>query len=252
MFYIQTIKNKALSFSSLLILLYVVLVGLATPASAETTESNGNSDYGLPSHRRDGGSRGVNDTCVTENTSNLVALVPEETVGINSSSTPKLFFYVPKTNQKKTLEFVLRNEQDELIYEAFITTEGEGIISIDVPADVQANINTKEQNYHWYLSMICNFQQRSRDLVVEGWMRQSILDVVTKKKLDSADFIAQAEIYHQQGFWFDALAVLANNSESKVEQPMIKAKWSELLKSVGLAELAAVPLIQSQVIESSD
>jgi hypothetical protein len=252
MFYIQTIKNKAFSFSGLLILLYVVLVGLATPASAETTESNGNSDYGLPSHRRDGGSRGVNDTCVTENTSNLVALVPEETVGINSSSTPKLFFYVPKTNQKKTLEFVLRNEQDELIYEAFITTEGEGIISIDVPADVQANINTKEQNYHWYLSMICNFQQRSRDLVVEGWMRQSILDVVTKKKLDSADFIAQAEIYHQQGFWFDALAVLANNSESKVEQPMIKAKWSELLKSVGLAELAAVPLIQSQVIESSD
>jgi Domain of Unknown Function (DUF928) len=251
MFNLKIIKNTAISISSLLMMLNVVLVGLATPASAETTEPNNNSDYGLPSHRRDGGSRGGDDTCVGDQTTNLVAIVPEETIGINASTSPKLFFYVPKINQGKTLEFVLRNEQDELMYEAFITTTGEGIISVDVPADVQANIDKKEQNYHWYLSLICNFQQRSRDIVVEGWMRQSVMDVATKKELDSADSIAQAELYHQQGFWFDALAVLANNYESKVAQPMIKAKWSELLKSVGLAEVAAAPLISSEVIESS-
>ena len=252
MFNIKTIKNKSTSLLSLLMMLNIILVSLAAPASAEKrTTQNNSSDYGLPTNRRDGGSRGGNDTCVRDSNSSLVALIPEETVGINASASPKLFFYVPKVKEQKTLEFVLRNEQDELIYEAFLTTEGEGVISIDVPADVQASLDQKEQNYHWYLSMICNSKQRSRDIVVEGWMRQSAVDVATKKELDNIDSVAQAELYHEQGFWFDALSVLADNHQSEAEQPMIRAKWSELLESVGLEEVAAAPFIQSELLESS-
>ena len=232
-------------------MLNIILVSLAAPASAEITAQNDSSDYGLPTHRRDGGSRGGNDTCVRDSSSSLVALIPEETVGINASASPKLFFYVPKVKEQKTLEFVLRNEQDELIYEAFLTTEGEGIISIDVPADVQASLDKKEQNYHWYLSMICNSKQRSRDIVVEGWMRQSAVDVAIKKELDNIDSVAQAELYHEQGFWFDALSVLADNHQSEAEQPVIRAKWSELLESVGLEDVAAAPFIQSELLEFS-
>ncbi|MGD1921080.1 MAG: DUF928 domain-containing protein [Pleurocapsa sp.] len=233
-------------------MLNVLSVSFAAPISAaETTKQNSNSDYGLPTHRRDGGSRGINHSCVSNSNSNLVALIPEETVGINASTSPKLFFYVPKLKQQKTLEFVLRNEQDELMYEAFLTTQGEGIMSVDIPSDVQTNLIEKDTNYHWYLSMICNSQQRSRDIVVEGWMRQSAIDVATKQELDTVDSVAQAELYYEEGFWYDALSVLARDIPSEKEETIVKAKWSELLESVGLKELASAPFIESELIESS-
>ncbi len=252
MFNIKDLNKKNTSIFSLLVIINIILVSLAIPVRAEkTTKQNNSSDYGLPTHRRDGGSRGNNDSCMSDaNSSSLVALIPEETVGINASASPKLFFYIPKVKAQKTLEFVLRNEQDELMYEAFLTTKGEGIISVDIPADVQANLIERDTDYHWYLSMICNSKQRSRDIVVEGWMRQSAVDVVSQQELDTNP-VAQAELYQEQGYWFDALSVLASDRPFPEEEPMIKAKWSELLASVGLEELAAAPFIESELIEDS-
>ena len=253
MFNINLKKRKANRIFFFLVTLNILLVSFTASISAkETAKQNNNSDYGLPTHRRDGGSRGNDDSCVSDSNSNLVALIPEETVGINASASPKLFFYVPKVKQQKTLEFVLRNEQDELIYEAFLTTEGEGIMSLNIPADVRADLIKKDTNYHWYLSMICNLKERSRDIVVEGWMRQSTINSATKQELENADSIAKAQLYYEEGFWFDALSVLAENYQSEAEKPMVKAKWSELLKSVGLEELAAAPFVESQIIESSN
>jgi len=247
MFKIKNIKNKVISCLGLALILASSTV---TVRAEKTTESNNRSDYGLPTHRRDGGSRGPGDNCLADAKSrNLIALIPEKTVGINASANPKLFFYVPKVNKEKTLEFVLRNEQDELMYEAFLTTEGAGIMSVEVPTDIQANLLKKDQNYHWYLSMICNFQQRSRDIVVEGWMRHETVDVATKQELNTANSIKQAELYHEQGFWYDALSILASNQQSSTESPIVKEKWSELLGSVGLEDLAAKPFIESELIE---
>ena len=249
---IKFFKLKASKIFSLLVMLNILLVSFPALVSArETVKQNNNSDYGLPTHRRDGGSRGNNDNCVSESNSSLVALIPEEKVGINASASPKLFFYVPKLKQQKTLEFVLRNERDELMYEAFLTTEGEGIVSVDIPAEVRANLIKKDTNYRWYFSMICNSHQRSRDIVVEGWMRQSTVDAATKQKLANADSIARAQLYHEKGFWFDALSVLAKNYQSEADKPIVKQKWSELLKSVGLGELAAAPFVESQTFKSS-
>lgn len=247
--------GKISGFLNLLVLLNFVVISYAHSAQAEETTRKTktvNSDYGLPTHRRDGGSRGNRDNCITEDADsrNLIALIPENTVGINASASPKLFFYVPKINNQKTLEFVLRNEQDELMYEAFLTTEGEGIVSVEVPADVHSNFLEAEQNYHWYLSMICDSQQRSRDVVVEGWMRQEAIDSTTKQEINSADSVAKAELYQEQGFWYDALAVLAETQNSSAQQPMIRSKWSELLDSVGLAELSSEPFIESELIKT--
>ena len=246
MFKLKNITIKIISWVGL----FLTILSCASVVKAEIHTSDKNSDYGLPTHRRDGGSRGVTDNCMTnaENLS-LVALIPEKVVGINASASPKLFFYVPKINSQKTLEFVLRNEQDELMYEAFLTTEGEGIISVEVPTDVKSDLLKKDQNYHWYLSMICNSQQRSKDIVVEGWIRQEAIDVAIAKELNGADAIEQAELYHERGFWYDALSTLA--SQSLADRPTVRAKWSELLESVGLKELAAKPFVESQLIEAN-
>ena len=238
-------------FSSVLVF-NLIFLGLADIAIAEKkAEKSRTSDFGLPTHRRDGGSRGSQDSCVADaENQNLMAIIPQKTVGINASNSPKLFFYVPKVKEQSTLEFVLRNEQDQLIYETFIATEGDGIMSIEIPADASSNLLETEQNYHWYLSMICNNQQRSRDIVVEGWMRQEAIDYATQQQLDTASSVEKAEVYHEQGFWFDALSVLTANPDSAAEKTMMHQQWSEMLSSVGLEDLVTEPFVETETVEN--
>ena len=243
------LPNNFKSWFGLVMVLNLILLGLANPANAERRQRKTRSlDFGLPTHRRDGGTRGG---CASNTESQkLVALIPQENVGINASISPKLFFYVPKVEDKSTLEFVMRNEEDNLMYEAFLLTEGSGIMSIEVPAEVTSKMLKEDENYHWYLSMICDAEQRSRDIVVEGWMRQETIDVATQKELKAATVVEKAEVYREQGFWFDALSVLAENSDSLKEQSTIHQKWSEMLSSVGLKNLAAEPFIEAQLVEN--
>ncbi len=250
---IKHISNKFTTFFSLLIVLNFALLVSANSAIAEKKGKVKvvNSDFGLPTHRRDGGSRSGRDNCVSDaENQNLIALIPEKTVGINASAAPKLFFYVPEVSKQRTLEFVLRNEQDELMYEAFLSTEGNGIMSVEVPANIRSNLLQTKQNYHWYLSMICDHQQRSRDIVVEGWMRQEAIDTATKEQLNTASSIEQAEVYSEQGFWYDALSVLAENQDSIAEQPVVRQKWLEMLQSVGLGELASKPFVETELVKA--
>lgn len=237
---------------SLFLVFNLMLLGLVAPAKAQRRQENTQSaNFGLPTHRRDGGSRGSQDSCVASaNNQNLMALIPERTVGVSASTSPKLFFYVPELKNQSILEFVLRNEADKLVYEAFLSTEGDGIMSVEIPSDLKANSLEADQNYHWYLSMICDGQQRSRDIVVEGWMRQEAIDVATQEKLTTASLIEKVEVYRSQGFWYDALSTLAENPDSVAKENIVSQKWSEMLASVGLADLASEPLLETTIVDN--
>ncbi len=252
---IKLVLGKLNRLFGLLIILNLLQVGLVNPATAEQKSEKSqsvNSNYGLPTNRRDGGSRGGGDNCLANaNNSDLVALIPNETLGINASASPTLFFYVPEVSQQKTIEFVLRNEQDELMYEAFLTTPGKGIMSVKIPAVINSNQLETDQNYHWYLSMICNPQERSRDVVVEGWLRQEEIDRSVEQKLQSATSIEKAELYSEQGFWYDAIATLAHEQDFNAQQSVVRKKWAELLRTVGLEDLASKPFIKSKMIKAS-
>ena len=232
----------------LLITLNLLQVGLINPATAEQKSEKSqsvNSNYGLPTNRRDGGSRGSGNNCLANvSNSNLTALIPNKNSGIKASASTTLFFYVPEVSQQKTIEFVLRNEQDELIYETFLTTTGKGIMSVKIPAVINSNQLETNQNYHWYLSMICNPQERSRDVVVEGWLHQEEIDRAVKQKLQFATSVEKAELYSEQGFWYDAIATLVQEQDFNAKQSVVRKKWTELLGTVGLEDLASEPFIQ--------
>lgn len=261
----KTLFKRYDRFIGLLVIFNGLLL-FSQPAKADESSDRDrsyiiNANEGLPIYRRDGGSRSDPLRCLSSSR-NLVALVPNDRVPATSSLSPNLFFYVPETNEPKTLEFVLRDETDKLVYEAFLTTNGNGIVKIDIPAEIQSSPlktqrktrvdTTFSQNYRWYLSLICDPQQRARDLVVEGWMRRQPMNSTTIENLSNvSDTIERAEIYQQQGFWYDALSTLAEGQETSVEQPIVKAKWANLLKSVGLAQFAAEPFIQSFPLDVS-
>lgn len=195
---------------------------------------------GLPVHRIGGGSRG---NCIA-NQGQLIALVPEDSVGMTVSTNPQLFFYIPETTQTHQIEFVVRDQQDQLVYETLVaTTERAGVITVELPANLQQKSLKTGENYHWYLSMICNQQKRSHDIVVEGWLRRIEIEPAIGQKLQDANPLQKASLYQQQGIWHDALSVVAQEQKNASSQSAAQAKWKELLHDLGLGELANQPLI---------
>ena len=197
---------------------------------------------GFPVHRVGGGSRG---NCIA-NRGQLVALVPENSVGITASITPRLFFSIPETTETHLIEFVVRNQQDELVYETLLETKNSaGIIAIELPQNLQQESLKTNENYHWYLSMICNPQKRSQDIVVEGWLKRIEIEPAVSQKLQNAKPLEQANLYQQQGIWHDALSVVAQEQKTASQLNAAQAKWKELLSALGLEELANEPLIET-------
>jgi len=217
-------------------------------AQASRSNNTSSNNHGLPNYREAGGSRG---TCIA-NGNNLIALIPENpanNVNITASNNPKLFFYVPETTEQKTIEFVLRDQNDQLVHEVFLQTTGqEGIINVEIPQDISQSLGQSDSNYHWYLSMICDDQKRARDLVLEGWIGYIELDNSVKQKLENFSPTEKANFYQQKGIWYDALSVVAEDTNQIIDSSSTE-KWSEMLDSIGLSKLSAQPFIDGKVIE---
>jgi hypothetical protein len=244
----KTVTIKSLLKVALIAITINTTLGSIVPIDArETAKNNGsesvaNSNNGLPSHRRDGGTRG--DNCAVNN-QEFVALIPDTGVNLTASTNPKLYFHVPQTVRSQTIEFVLRDSSDRMVYETIIETEGKsGIMSVNIPlpADNQTKSLDSKQEYRWYLSNICNPEKRSQDIVLEGSIEQIKLSATTQEKLSQLSLAEQASFYQEQGVWHDALAIAALEMQTK---PGIVSttKWSEFLTDIGLAELVNEPLI---------
>ncbi|MEM9274250.1 MAG: DUF928 domain-containing protein [Cyanobacteria bacterium P01_F01_bin.143] len=216
--------------------------------TTEVNSSTNKTNHGLPNYREAGGSRG---TCIASG-DNLIALIPENptnNVNVTASISPKLFFYVPETTEQKTIEFVLRDQNDQLVHEVFLQTTGqEGIMNIEIPQDISKSLDQSDSSYHWYLSMICDEQKRARDLVLEGWIGYVELDNSVKQKLENSSPTEQASFYQQEGIWYDALSVVAEDT-NQILDPSVTEKWTEMLDSIGLSELSAQPFIDGEIIE---
>lgn len=245
---VKNIKIKSLSSIFGAAIAIGSVIGVVVPANAHPNndreqnnrESTTITNNGLPSHRRDGGTR---SSCIV-NSREFVAIVPQTAVSLTASSNPKLYFHVPQTSQSQTIEFVLRDRQDRLIYETLIETEGRsGIISIEVPLiDSPSKSLDSASEYQWYLSNICDPEKRSQDIVLQGWIERVELSENTQEKLKKLSPIEQANFYQQQGIWHDALNIAANRLQFGSDN-ISQTQWSEFLNQIDLEEFATKPLI---------
>ncbi len=238
-------NNKILYFLSIYLAFDCLLGSLIMPTHAEASKKNNKSQEisynGLPYNRRDAGSRG---NCLAKGR-DVVALVPDRPINKTISTSPQLFFYIPKIEQAKEIEFILRNNEDELVYKQLFTPNNqEGIISLSIPETVTENSREANQNYHWYLSLICDHKHRSQDIVLEGWIEYVQLNNSVEAKIDASDSITKSNLLQQEGIWYDALSILAKQKNLDSDSIVIQTKWSQLLKSIGLSDLASEPLVE--------
>lgn len=184
---------------------------------------------GSPNNRHGGATRG----CLVTNGKPLIALVPKE-VALTTAKLPSLLFYVPQ-NSAKRLEFILQDSRGNDIYTTNITpNKSAGILNLNLATFPGIPALISDREYRWYLSLVCDREDRSGDISVNGFVKKVALDPLLVKELQAAKPSDRAYLYAANGIWYDALATLYQARQSNPNDPLLKQSWAELLKSVEL------------------
>jgi hypothetical protein len=235
----------------------MVLSPLTGPSFANSSDDS--LRQGLPGRRVSGGVRSANRTCLTTPNQPVVALMPKSNVGLTLSEYPTFWFSLPAVSQDRVIEFGLLDSSGELLRkETFNASAEAGLHGLSLPktfAPLAVN-----QDYQWYLSVVCNADSRSEDLVVTGWVRRVPAEASMLEKLAQATTQERWAIYKDESLWFDSLTALAmsrgtaanisasdipNSSLSdssigvaqhNVEELWTEQAWSEMLASLELTQ----------------
>ncbi len=194
-----------------------------------------------PGNRQSGASR--SESCISPEDS-LSALMPASNYGLTIEGYPSFFFYLPEISAQ-VVEFALYNETTmELVYEGRFTPQGEaGIVSVTLPNNGFQKALEVGQSYFWGFSVVCNVDDPSSSIVVEGTLRRIEPSASLSAALDTATPETLPSILAEAGIWHDALttsAPLAANANGEA--------WKALLEAVDLGDLTTTPLLSGGLI----
>lgn len=206
---------------------------------------------GLPGRRKGGGTR--TPSCVSSPNLPLTLLVPKSNVGLTTSAYPQVFWFVPKHSAVYIEVNLLANNnrlQDQnLLFTTHFQTNGEaGIGHLKIPHEINFNPLLEGDTYYWSISLICNPDDRSHDISVNGWIERVAPPPNLTNRLDTLTGIDRAQAFAESGIWYDAVEALSElNCSTPGDRSEIQAQWKALLSDsqVELADLAEVPWFQN-------
>ena len=214
---------------------------------------------GAPGRRKGGGSFGGGNQCRAVNL-RLTALVPgiEETLsgreetsaaiaslsvrGLTAQGTPTFWFYVPYSSTSTlSAEFVLINEQNKLVHkENYLLTGTPGIVRIRPSS---TSILEVGKDYRWVFSILCDPNDRSADMYVDGWVQRIAPSPNLATQLRTAIPEKRAVLYAKEGLWHETLTTLVEELHP-TEPKKATLLMTNLLRSVGLDGIAQQPIVE--------
>lgn len=213
-------------------------------------------DRDAPGNRGGGAGRG----CGTGQP--LIALVPEyqqaleggaitKVWGTTLAERPTFWFDVPYNKGAiAALEFVLQDNSSpakELYRSAIVPPDAPGIVSIQLPATVPPLAAGKLYQWFFKVHLQCASSEAAKPQTQKetlyGWVQRVSPNAAIASQLKQATPQQQADLYAQNGIWFDALTTLGNLRLTSPQDPRLIADWNSLLQSVGLEKLTTKPLI---------
>ncbi|MGC9524356.1 MAG: DUF928 domain-containing protein [Limnospira sp.] len=202
-------------------------------------------DDDIPGRRAGGGTRSGNPSC-TFNQTPLMAVVPKTATGLTAQGSPTLYFYLPPMETNQVGEFVLLDSTDDtVVYEETLQIGGEsGIIGVTIPSNRTDFELKTDRDYQWYFSIVCDPEDRSGDVVVEGRIRRTDLEPTLVTQLNQGTPLEQVNLYLKAELWYDALSILAQLQPDRGDDPAVSAAWNQLLQSVDLGVLAREPVLR--------
>jgi hypothetical protein len=206
-------------------------VGLALPisslllASAMVWPAIAQDQNEFPGRRVGGGTRGG---CVI-NAAAVVALNPDNNLGVTQREAPTLYFAVPATVDPYQVTFYLETQDAEPIYETTLEAGDKAeLIGVQIPADT---LEVGEY-YPWSFTATCDETNPATAIVVNGWLQQTEADTETGADVDSQ--LEQVQAYQAAGLWSDAIALTAELLAANPDCEAYQAQWLALLESLEL------------------
>ena len=202
---------------------------------------------GNPDGREGGATRGG---CTSSNNKSdsiqnkkLTALVPASGVGITMAEYPTFYWYLPQTTAK-TMEFVLRDDQDREIYSTLLAVDRNqpGIMSLELPTSATLLPLEIEKGYYWQVRLVC----QPSDRLADEWVEGSVVRVQPTSKVaqsDNAPLQEKLALYVESRFWHETLSTLVEMRRLNPNDRDISAAWKQLLNSVGLEKIAQEPIV---------
>ena len=242
------------------------LQNLGTLQSQNTENQNPFDDLGRPPNRTHGGDRssGGGDVLCLEDL--VIALVPgspiadcqaadsdsttisESYLAQTATESPMIWIFIPDNEtfrSASSAEFVLQDNETGIhlepsLIEPFQMAQNQGIIRIPIAHTLEPG-----RIYRWIFTITVDLDSFEQNPSVEG---------LIKYVPPTADLAQQIErlpsqpeqidaIYTQHGIWHDALTLAGEQLSQDPENAGLQATWSDLLTSIGLGELAEVPIV---------
>ncbi len=178
-----------------------------------------------------------------EQAPSLISVMPKNKVGLTFNKYPTFFWHIAKSNAK-TAEFLLLNENDDVIYETnFNLPDKPGIFAFTLPPEAPGlEIN---QKYHWFLSVNCSSEDTDDTMTVEGWVERTRPNLFVRIKLNKLEPKYRSKIYTEAGIWLDAITHVAKYRCTLPHDSDVKLYWDQLLTSIGFPEFVSEPLDNS-------
>jgi len=166
----------------------------------------------------------------------LVAILPNNQLGLTSLAQPTLLFYIPPTSAK-SLQVRLEDSTGAILYKKTLKTPIKSGLAEFNFAEFNDSPSLKTKTtYRWTFTLHCDPRDTSADVTVYGMIQRIELDPVLVRQLETVSISDRAILYAINGLWYDAVKALINARQSTPTDDTLAKYWSELLKSVDLDE----------------
>ena len=170
----------------------------------------------------------------------MLAVLPESFYGTTLEARPTILVYVPASNADAAV-FSLKNEAKETVYNMAISIpESGGVVAIEMPAEAP-ELKVSEY-YQWYVAVQLDGELTPASPYVDGWIKRIEPSADMEVALDEGDALTKIATLGASGVWYDTAAQLASLQGVPANETMA-SHWYELLESVGLADIAAEPIV---------
>jgi len=145
-------------------------------------------------------------------------LTPNHT-GLTTSARPTLFYYLSRKVSNPAKLVLAKIDGREAIIDRDISLDSaSGLKSFSLPPEVKLEIGKK---YLWSLVLVCNSVHPSEDIISQGTIERVELPSKLQRRLKLATSERErAQLYAQFGFWYDALASIAQSNNSKATEDL--------------------------------
>ena len=203
-------------------------------SAAAVTFSTPDGVSGTPNTQTTGGASRSGGSCSPAQVADgeAIGLLPSHETVFTARAHPTIYVYVPPMTAR-TATFTIQDENYEtaIALEVDLPADG-GIVAVSVP-ETAPELETGK-TYKWLFEVGCFGQYDPNNPTVEG-------TVTRKDEVMAAlpsEAIARARAYSEAGYWYEALAALAEARQSQPDDDRIATHWHELLASVGLEAVA--------------